>query len=566
VGGSANQLADKMEEWSATLRRWEERVDYKPDDETEAGMKANLELVCHLIDSLTTHGLRLPRDCPEFDLEARDVLEVNVAFYRYEMFNVRPPPCLGVDSFPVHEGTSCRDQIDCDDPDMRRLRCSFSMDFLTDGIALMLKEYDEVAESMRAYSNRCVLSKPLPRDFCTLARKIQPPRGGAAAKPVTDAAIRSGKWRTPKDVCPYAGGVYARTHDEDRGPLNVPASSVAQLDALLPSTAHARRRLVATLCWFRRHAKHQLEPMIVAMAERAIRSAELFELASRMRSAAELVAAERARRSSDPFTLLVAGAASEELGEALWPYIPAAAGPALMQTCKALHGWGKRFRRALRLRLDRVVGHDFDETRNAWTALKGRRIALTPVIEFAFLEHWSLPTPRDAHGFVLKETAHPIETHGGAVDVERSSTRAALVFDDAERTPVPNFGRSALTRFDGRANRVGALGDKAVAHFPKGRLPKIVVSTKHLSRDFPAWKEDARFRIAVEVTIVAKGAHADADAAPVSYRTETEPFRVVARIESPAAAAATKSRQQAYKAIDKRHRRRVRAAQEGEGA
>jgi len=167
---------------------------------------------------------------------------------------------------------------------------------------------------------------------------------------------------------------------------------------------------------------------------------------------------------------------------------------------------------------------------------------------------------------VLKETAHPIETHGGAVDVERSSTRAALVFDDAERTPVPNFGRSALTRFDGRANRVGALGDKAVAHFPKGRLPKIVVSTKHLSRDFPAWKEDARFRIAVEVTIVAKGAHADADAAPVSYRTETEPFRVVARIESPAAAAATKSRQQAYKAIDKRHRRRVRAAQEGEGA
>lgn len=548
-------------EWSTTLRRWDERVDYKPDDETEAGTKVNLQLVCDMIDDLGYDGFAVPRDCPEHDLLARDILEVNVAFYRYEMFNVPPPPCLAVDCGEhLARNGSVRKQLDCDDIEMRRLRCSFSMDYLTDGVALLLKEYDEEVENMRAYSNRCVTSKPLPRDFGTLARKIQPSRG--AAKPAqppplpSDASIRHSKWRTPKDVCTYAGGVYARSDDQNRGPLNVLASSVAQCDDEELATAHARRRLVATICWFRRHARAQLEPMIVAMAGRAMRSALLYELAARMRDAARCVAAERAR-SSDPLTLLVAGDASEELGEALWPYLPPEAGPLIMKTCKTLHAWGVRFRRDLHLRLHTNTSfpHHVEED-GTLSILKHKRINLAPSLEYTFLKHFEGSNATSA----LRNAEHPQKTHGPMVDVERSSTRAFLVLNNRKRTPVMHEGGSALRRVDTRKAivRGGALDDVIFAHFPKGALPRIEVSVPVLSSRFAKKGHlpgRRRFRIVVEVTIVARGSTTGK-----TYSDETAPFRVVARMESPAAEEARKKRVVEQKAADKRHGRCVRAA------
>ena len=533
-GGAPGNRPDpvQMDQWLTRLPRWHHKTDFKPDDETEEGRLRNHRFVRRMIDS----HIDEVRAQLGAQLSGEEVLDVNAHYYRFEMLHRSAPSALAVDCTIDYREDELRDTIVCESTEMRAHRCAFSFDFQTDGMAQLLKEYDEKVDSMRRSSSTSLVSDPLPRDWSINTKQLF-------------GRARVSKWRSP-NVQPYKEGVYGAT-EPFRGCLNqLPTTTMK--DPVRDSTLEARSRLVATLCWFRRHQRYLLAGVIMAMRQRAARSAALYEIADRMRVAARLVAQER-QSAPDALTRIVRDRAGEELGEALWPYLPPEEGCPLMATCKSLHQWGVRFQRRLLLRIHGDSDSDVDqeeddlhvfrphkvEADGSLTMLKNRRIFLQPILQHRFLTHRTNPPGHDPP-YLLREETHLHLKHGTALDTDRSCVRAFLVFDDEQRTEVPCFGKAALRRWDGGDFIVGPNYDQTYSHFPKGRLPRVIVSPNRLSSDFGKHK-DTRFRIVVEVSLVTKGAPEDV-ISEVVHVTETPPFRVVARLESEQAAAASKAR------------------------
>lgn len=533
VPGGAHLHQLRMDEWMSALPRYNFREDFKPDDETPEGRLRNYRLVCRMIDSHVEHDVPVfPDGRPQWapagfqHLSGEEVLSVNGVFYRFEMHHRRPPACLGVDCTVQYEEHDVHDCVDCDGPYLRtQHRCAFTLEHATDGVALMLKEYDEHVTAMRDYATKSMLDcEPLPRDWSIDSRELL-------------GHARVSRWRAPK-VEPYADGVYGRDWRDWRGPLNT-APSVPFDGDFHESSTEARHRLVATLCWFRRHQRSLLGPMISAMRKRAMLAALLYERAERMRDAATLVIAARARQP-DVLTTLLRDGAGEEFGQALWPYLPPELGTPLMATCKTMHAFGLQHQRRLRLSLTNTCGEHGTwerevhriEPDGSMLMLKNRRIHLQPLLEHRFLTHVDLPKD-ETPCYLLEQRSHKHLTHGGAIDPARSTTRAFLVFDDRQRTPVGCFGSPALRRWDGENCQVGPYLDQTYAYFPKRGLPKITVSANRLSSDFGK-HGNTRFRIVVEVSLVHKDSPPDI-ICDVTHVAETPPFRVVARLESPRA-------------------------------
>jgi hypothetical protein len=534
-----------MNEWSARFPRWRHKHDAKPDDDTPEGALTNHRLICQILE-LHIETVPLANDALRAlpPLSGEEVLDVNVAFYRYEMFSKSPPATLAIDCTVEYRDRELRDAFDCDSAKVRCHRAAFSLDYHTDGVARMLNEYDSLVDSMRAYSSDALTIEPLPRDWCTDAKQL-----------CGDRRKNVEKWRSPKKVFPYNDGAHART-GRRLGCFDLAPKS-AITDAPMESMLEARHRLVATLCWFRRHQRGLLPGMIAAMRQRALRSAQLYQATERMIDAARIVCNER-QRAPDVLTALVNGSAGDELGQALWPYLPPEMGCPVMASCQTLYQWGERFQRCLSLRIEedakKAVPHRV-ESDGSFTMLKNRRILLQPVLEHRFLMHQFFPPTHDPP-FLLEQHTHSHPTHGSAIDVNRSTVRAFLVFDDAQRTEVPFCDQPPLRRLDGKGFQIGQNRDQTYAHFPKGKLPLIVVAVNCLSKDFGK-QTDTRFRIVIEVSLVTKDAPTDL-VSEVMHATETPPFRVVSRLESDKAAAASKARQANRRIADAYHLKLIR--------
>ena len=555
-----------MDAWSRAMPRYNDRTDFKPDDETPEGVRQNYRLVCQLIDSQAEVNVdfNLPvgsRQCGFYDprfsrLSGEEVLNVNAVFYRFEMHHKRPPACLGVDCTVDYRESEIHEFIDCDGPYMRtQHRCAFTLQHTDAECAgQLLETYDAQMRFLReADAANDMYQEPLPRDKSIVVRKLL---GHKNVK----------QWRSPKPSR-YLEGVYgadASTRPTP-GPLNtLPASDFRDVYG---STMEARRRLVATLCWFRRHRRFELGSMIFAMRRRAFLAAAAYDISELMREAATEVIAERARQPDVLTRILGEDESSEGLGQALWPYLPPEAGPLLMSTCKAMRAFGERHDRMLELTLTNTLGEYGPWEREAHriepdgslSMLKNRRIRLQPLLQHRFLAHVELPgdgrrglPPRSA----LEPVSHVHLTHGSAIDPNRSTTRVFLVFDDAGRTEVGCFGTPALRRFDGETQQVGPYSDLTYNHFPRRQLPVITVSAHRLSSEFVKRKY-ARVRIAVEVSLVHKDSPPDV-LSDVTHTAWTPPFRVVARLESENAAAASRRRRAARKGDGARHVQLVR--------
>jgi len=321
---------------------------------------------------------------------------------------------------------------------------------------------------------------------------------------------------------------------------------------------------VTVLCWFRRHQRTFLPRVLEAMCVRALHSAALYNVAERLRDTARQVAVCRARllpAQRDPLTKIVRDRDGEALGDALWPYLPCEAGTPLMACNRALREWGLRFCRRMRLQL---LLYDTSEAKRmcefgahrierdgTLTMQKHRQIKIRLLLQHNFMTHVSLLDAAAAAAAAQSgETvesctfAHP--THGTAIDKDRSTTRARLVFDDEARTVVPGFGKPSLRRWD--SSEACLVGPCAYAHFPKGKLPTIIVSPNRLSSDFATnAREETKFRIMVEVSLVHMNAPAELGVGDVvTYIQETEQFRILARLESCEAAKKSKKRQVAH--------------------
>lgn len=300
--------------------------------------------------------------------------------------------------------------------------------------------------------------------------------------------------------------------------------------------------MISVICWFRRHSRPLTRNVLLAMRERAMRSASLYMTAERMRRASRVVARERALLAQDSLTSIVTHGPSEELGDALWPYLPPEAGSRLMACSKALYSWGTRFNRGMHIRLMSEKGNTWSceahrmENDGSITMQRNRWIRVRPVFEHTFMTN--VETGLEEGSFT-----HP--KHGSCIDADLSTTHALLIFDD-DGTEVPYFGKSALGR---KAN--GRDVDGGVSHFPRKMLPTLLLSAKRLSSDFGKTR-DTKFRIVIEVNLVTKGY-----TEVTTYTAKTAPFRVVARIESEKAAAGTKERQMVRKLAISEQARKV---------
>jgi len=523
------------EDWLATAPRFQRGRDPEVDANDGPSMYRNYRLICLLIDSFNEY-------VGDATLTADELLSVNAAFYRYEMRNMPPPRTLGVDCTLNTEWNELRDVLVCDTSEMIGQRAVFSFDHRTDGIQVLLNEYDATL----AFRRRLDISHTddLPRDTFADAKTIW-----------KRAATKLGiKWRTSLKGGTNRQRRYRKSLDNGQAAMNsLDRPPCSDFDDRYESTMEARNRLVTILCWFRRHQPSFLPRILGAMRTRAVKASSLYVLAERFRNTARQVAAHRAHLPAsqrDPLTSIVRDVGGEELGDVLWPYLPYEASTPLMACSKELHAWGLRFHRRMRLRLA-----DTSEDQREWeceahrceadgslTMQKNRQIKIKPLLEHRFMTHLPLPEGHDSQ-FLLEYRTHAHPTHGTAVDTTRSTTRAFLVFDDDSRTAVPCFGKPALKRWDGQGRLIGPWLDQIYAHFPKGGLPTIVVSLSRLSSEFKRKNiGDTKFRIVVEVDLV----HADSPAdvvSDVTYVAETAPFRVVARLESESAAQSSKERQ-----------------------
>ena len=126
----------------------------------------------------------------------------------------------------------------------------------------LLETYDAQMRFLReADATNDMYQEPLPRDKSIVVRKLL---GHKNVK----------QWRSPKPSGISKACTGGRVLRPTPGPLNtLPASDFR--DVYGSVTMEARRRLVATLCWFRRHQRFELGPMIFAMRRAALLGAGL---------------------------------------------------------------------------------------------------------------------------------------------------------------------------------------------------------------------------------------------------------------------------------------------------
>jgi hypothetical protein len=541
--GIGKKKKQRMNHWLQTVPKYD-RHDPAVDDETEAGRAKNYDLVIAILDSFNRamRFVHTPNTASAGTLTSEDILSVGAAIYRHEMRSQRPPPCLAVDCTIDMEPGQIRDELDCSDSTHRQHLAVFSLDFKTDGVSRLLDEFDDKCKAAIAYSKRP--HSDFPRDVFASSKTMY--------------GRNLSKWR-----CPHRGGPSAPPYKDGAlgelgGCLNV--SPRSDPSDRYQSTIEAKRRLVSTICWHRRHHRTMLAQILYELRERAYRSAALYTVAERLRDSADVVRVSRALitgPSADPLTSIVAVGASEELGDALLPYLNEQTGAKLAQCNRVLYEWTKRFGRHLQFRLHGSETSDWSkevhriEADGTFTMQRGRQIKLKPMLFRRCMQHMMLPAGMSP-SFLLQEIDVVYPTYETLFNPRFSSTQVTLVFEDG--SPVPCFGKPALRRHDRDGNSVAETPHAVASNvFPRKSLPIVVVSAKRLSRDFGP---NTMFRILVEFFMKTDGSSKKA-----VLKATTPAFRVVGRIESDAAAAATKERNVVRSEAHVAHAAQVKATQ-----
>lgn len=532
-----------MNAWTQQVSKYD-RHDPAVDDESAVGRAKNHDIVIAMLDSFneTVRFIHTPSTGSAGTLTSEEILGVGAVFYRYEMRSQIPPPCLAVDCTIDVQNIVTRDEFDCGDSMHRQHRAVFSLDYRTDGVSKLLEEFDDKCNAAVIYSKRH--HSDFPRDVWSSSK--------------TMFGRKLTKWR-----CPHRGGPEGPPYKdgalgEQGGCLNVSPRSDPS-DRYM-ATLEARRRLVSTICWHRRHHRTMLAQILYELRERAYRAAALFTVAERLRDSADVVRIARSLISgptADPLTSIVSVGASEELGDALLPYLNEEMGAKLAQCNKVLHEWTRRFERHLKLRLDGSESSEWSdevhkvEADGSYTMQRNRQIKVKPVLLRRFMQHLELPAGTEPP-FLLQEVDVVYPNYEKLFNPTFSTTNVTLVFDDG--SPVPCFGKPALRRHDRDGNGIPETPHAVASNvFPRRGLPVVIVSAKRLSRDFG---KNTMFRLLIELFMKTDGSSKKA------VLTATTPaFRVVGRIESEAAAAATKERNLVRSEAHVAHRAKVEATQ-----
>ena len=415
-------------------------------------------------------------------VDATEVLMLNAAFYRHEMHNKRPPPSLCVDV--AEDGVPLE-------------RTEPPGAFLRD----MNAEQDRVLQMPTADSR-----KTKPEWWCNPQRLF-------ARKP--EVALQALIAHNRRPSVPF---------EQERD------SSVEALHRML--------QVLSLYFWYDRPA---LSRALLRMRLRACVLAKLRGRRKWVECALEKLAP--VVRAPSPLVRIVREGASDELGQALWPYVRCADSHAIMRTCKTLHAWGLQFSRQLQLQLfaNGNVATAANLPRSGTDPDGTPVLSISKVLKMSLQFCYEIDSTYVCGGFT-GTVAHervPVPDPGTGVDRDASTYTVELVRDDDP---------------DGPAVANGVRNAELIIRPPSTRLFSRLRYTAHRTSREVGGARSTKLRLRVTAHVATRSSlrrakERDSRRAMAARYTVLSPaFRVVARYATPRAREAERGRKQALAA------------------
>ena len=275
---------------------------------------------------------------------------LNAAFYRYEMHNKRPPPSLCVD-IPRYgmrlERTEPPVAFDAYNPERARIAHADLRDNSFDTIrCVTVREYDALLAFVRHELPALERRKPSETGPGAFLRDINAEQDRVLRTPTASSRKNNPAWwcNPQRLLARVRNGdellkAFVERHARPTVPFEQGRDS--RVEAL-----HRMLQVLSIHFLYERSAVYRALPL---MRFRAHVMAFLRLRANRLRLTLQQL--RLVVRAPSPFVRVVREGASDELGQALWPYVHWDDSHAIMCTCKALHAWGREFSRQLQLRL-----------------------------------------------------------------------------------------------------------------------------------------------------------------------------------------------------------------------
>ena len=280
--------------------------------------------------------------------DATEVLMLNAAFYRYEMHNKRPPPSLCVD-IPRYgmrlERTEPPVAFDAYNPERARIAHADLRDNSFDTIrCVTVREYDALLVFVRHELPALERRKPSETGPGAFLRDMNAEQDRVLQKPTASSRkTKPAWWCNPQRLLARKRDVALQaliTHNR-RPSVPFEQGRDSRVEAL-----HRMLQVLSLYFLYERSAVYRALPL---MRFRAHVMAFLRLRANRLRLTLQQL--RPVVRAPSPLVRVVREGASDELGQALWPYVHWDDSHAIMCTCKTLHAWGREFSRQLQLRL-----------------------------------------------------------------------------------------------------------------------------------------------------------------------------------------------------------------------
>lgn len=488
-------------------------------------------------------------------VDATEVLMLNAAFYRYEMHNKRPPPSLCVD-IPRYgmrlERTTPPVAFDAYNPERARIAHADLRDNAFDTIrCVTVREYDALLVFVRHELPELERRKPSENGTGAFLRDINAEQDRVLQTPT--AGSRKTKpewWCNPQRLL-------ARMRNEDaslKAFVERHARPTVPFEQGRDSRVEALHRMLQVLSIHFSYERSAVHRALLLMRFRAHVMAFLRLRANRLRLTLQQL--RLVVRAPSPLVRVVREGASDELGQALWPYVRWDDSHAIMCTCKTLHAWGRQFSRQLQLRL--VVNAAAEPVTAANLPRSGTDPDGTPLLSVT-------KTLKLGLEFYYEVDEHVDEPPSDRLQPSQTHANRRSTIQHVHRL-VPNPGTnvvkecSALTvelvrddRPDGPAVHAGVCEVGTPVHSFVHELKRTRHSVHRTSREVGG-SRDTKLRLRFTAHVATRSSLRRAKerdsrrAMATRYAALTPAFRVVARYATPRAREAERGRKQALAA------------------
>lgn len=470
-------------------------------------------------------------------VDATEVLMLNAAFYRHEMHNKRPPPSLCVDvaedGVPL-ERTEPPVAFDAYTHERARIaHADLRDDCLTRG---GVGDYDALLAFARHDMAALDRRKPSEAGPGAFLRDMNAEQDRVLQMPTADSRKTKPEWWcNPQRLFARKPEVALQALIAHNRRPSVPFEQERD------SSVEALHRMLQVLSLYFWYDRPALSRALLRMRLRACVLAKLRGRRKWVECALEKLAP--VVRAPSPLVRIVREGASDELGQALWPYVRCADSHAIMRTCKTLHAWGLQFSRQLQLQLfaNGNVATAANLPRSGTDPDGTPVLSISKVLKMSLQFCYEIDSTYVCGGFT-GTVAHervPVPDPGTGVDRDASTYTVELVRDDDP---------------DGPAVANGVRNAELIIRPPSTRLFSRLRYTAHRTSREVGGARSTKLRLRVTAHVATRSSlrrakERDSRRAMAARYTVLSPaFRVVARYATPRAREAERGRKQALAA------------------